>query len=100
VLGGQDFAGTTIEASVRQRFLQRFFVAVAGGYENSDYFSTVSAVSSNRQDDYYFVQPSIDFSITRFWTFGAYYLHRQNDSSSVSFSFDDNQVGLRSGLVF
>jgi Putative beta-barrel porin 2 len=100
VLGGQDFAATTITASLRQRFLQRFYLGVTGGYENSDYFSTVSTTTANRVDDYYFIEPSIDFSITRFWTFGAYYLHRQNDSSQRSFSFDDNQVGIRTALLF
>jgi hypothetical protein len=100
VLAGQDFAETTVDVSVRQRFLQRFYVSVAAGYQNSDYFSTVSTVSTNRKDDYYFIEPAIDFSITRFWTFGGYYLHRQNDSTLSSFSFDDNQVGVRTGLVF
>ena len=100
VLAGQDFAGTTISASLRQRFLQRFYVGVAGGYQNSNYFSTVNGVSTNRTDNYYFIEPSLDFSITRFWSIGGYYLHRQNDSSFQSSSFDDNQFGFRTGLVF
>jgi len=100
VLAGQDFAGTTITASLRQRLLQRFYVGVSGGYQNSDYFSTVSGVAANRQDNYYFIEPTLDFSITRFWTVGGYYLHRRNDSSFQSFSFDDNQVGIRTGLTF
>jgi hypothetical protein len=100
VLGGQDFAETTITASMHQRFLQRFSVGISGGYENSDYFSTVNGVSATRIDDYYFFEPSIDFSITRFWTFGGYYLHRQSDSSLTGFSFQDNQVGLKTALVF
>jgi len=102
VLAGQDFAGTTITASLRQRLVQRFYVGVSGGYQNSDYFSTVSGVFANRRDNYYFIEPSLDFSITRFWTFGGYYLHRQNDSSSTfqAFSFSDNQVGFRMALVF
>ena len=99
-LGGQDFAETNISASLRQRFLQRFYLAVTGGYANSDYFNTISTVLANRTDNYYFIEPAIDFSITRFWTFGAYYLHRRNDSSAQSFGFDDNQVGIRTALVF
>jgi hypothetical protein len=99
-LGGEDFAGTTINASLRQRFLQRFYVGVSGGFQNSDYFSTINGVSANRQDNYYFIEPSLDFSITRFWTVGGYYLHRQSDSSFQSFSFDDNQFGFRTALVF
>ena len=100
VLAGQDFAGTTITVGFRQRLLQRFYVGVSGGYQNSDYFSTVNGVAANRQDNYYFIEPSLDFSITRFWTIGGYYLHRQNDSSFQFFKFDDNQFGFRTGLVF
>jgi hypothetical protein len=100
VLAGQDFAGTTVTVSFRQRLLQRFYFGASGGYENSDYFSTVSGVAANRQDNYYFIEPSLDFSITRFWTVGGYYLHRQNDSSSSAFGFYDNQFGFRTALVF
>jgi hypothetical protein len=99
-LGGQDFAETNFSASLRQRFLHRFYLAITGGYANSDYFNTISTVLADRTDNYYFIEPAIDFSITRFWTFGAYYLHRQNDSSAQSFGFDDNQVGIRTALVF
>lgn len=100
VLGGQDFAGTNLNASIRQRFFQRFFVGLSAGFEIDDYFATVSGISSDRHDDYFFVSPTVDFSVTRFWTVGAYYLHRQNDSSSDTFKFDDNQVGFRTSLTF
>ena len=48
----------------------------------------------------FFIEPTVDFNVTRFWTVGGYYLHRRNDSSFQSFKFDDNQVGVRTGLVF
>lgn len=99
-LFGQDFAETTISASISQRFMQRFFLGFAAGYTNSNYFSTVSGVSDSRNDNFYYIDPSIDFNITRFWTFGAYYVHREDSSSFSSFSFKDNQVGLRTKLTF
>jgi len=100
VLVAQNFTEATVDFSVHQRFLQRFYVAVVAGYQHSDYFSTVSGLAANRKDDYYYVEPGIDFSITRFWTCGGYYLDRQNESSVTSFSFDDNQVGIRTALTF
>ncbi len=100
VFAGQDFAGTTVTASLHQRFLQRFYFGVAGGYEYSDYFSTVDGVAATRRDNYYFVEPTLDFAVTRFWTVGGYYLHRENDSSLNSFQFSDNQTGLRTSLTF
>jgi hypothetical protein len=100
VLAGQDYSVTNITMGVQQRLLRRFFLSVNGGYENSDYFSAVSNSGATRDDDYFFVQPSIAVSVTRFWTVGAYYLHRVNSSTLDAFAFHDNQVGVRSTLEF
>ncbi len=100
VLSNQDYAASSIIFGARQRFLQRFFVGVTAGYENSEYFTTIGGGSASRSDDYFFVQPAVDFAVTRFWTAGLYYLYRENDSSLNGFSFYDNQVGVRSSLSF
>ncbi|MCA1657751.1 MAG: outer membrane beta-barrel protein [Verrucomicrobiaceae bacterium] len=100
VLASQDYAVTNVSVAIQQRLLRRFTVGFNVGYENSEYFSTVGAAGPSRNDDYFFVQPSIAVSVTRFWTVGAYYLHRVNSSSFDAFDFHDNQVGLRSTLEF
>ena len=100
VLAGQDYAVTNFTINIQQRFLSRFYLAASAGYENSDYFSALAGGSSSRQDDYFFVEPSVAIRVTRFWTVGAYYLHRANNSSADAFTFHDNQVGLRTSLVF
>jgi hypothetical protein len=100
VLAAQNYTVTNFTVGVQQRLLRRFTLAFNAGYENSDYFSTIGSTAPTRDDNYFFVQPSIAVQVTRFWTVGAYYLHRENDSSFESFSFHDNQVGLRSSLEF
>lgn len=100
VLAGQDFSETTINLALRQRFVQRIFVGLSFGYINSGYFSTVQGLSATRTDNYYYLEPTVDLNVTRFWTVGAYYLHRKNSSTFAFFSFDDNQIGLRSTLTF
>jgi hypothetical protein len=99
VAAGQDYSSTNITFGVRQRFLQRIYFGVALGYENSSYFSTSTGTDAPREDNYYFVQPAVDITLTRYWTSGAYYLHRQNNSSS-NFGFDNNQAGVRTSLEF
>ena len=99
-LTGNDYSSTNITIGARQRLLRRIYIGLAAGYENSDYFSTIQLVDGSRQDDYYFIQPAVDVTLTQFWTVGAYYLHRQNESSSDFFSFYDNQFGLRTSLVY
>jgi hypothetical protein len=100
VFTGQDFADTTINLSLNQRLVQRVFFGFAVGYTNSNYFSVLNGVSATRNDNYYYIEPSLDTNITRYWTVGAYYLHREDSSSFSSFSFYDNQVGLRTKLTF
>ena len=100
VLGGQDYTVADFTIAVQQRFLKRFYFGLNAGYEHADYFSTVTSVSSSRDDDYFFVEPSVAVRVTRFWTVGAYYMHRENTSSLDAFSFHDNQVGLRTSLTF
>ncbi len=100
VLAAQDYAVTNITLGIQQRLFQRIFLSVNGGYEKSDYFSTIINGGGRREDDYFFVQPSIAVSLTRFWTIGAYYLHRENSSSFNTFDFTNNQVGVRSTFEF
>ena len=100
VLAAQNFAVTNVTVGVQQRLMQRFYLGVNGGYETSDYFSTIGSTADTRNDHYFFVQPSIGVRVTRFWNVGAYYLRRENNSSFDAFSFHDNQVGFRSSLEF
>lgn len=96
----QDFSATSITAGITQRFFQRVYVGVSAGYENDEYFGTEKGISAPRSDNYFFVQPAVDVTVTRFLSAGVYYLHRNNDSSVPSFGFYDNQVGLRASLTF
>jgi hypothetical protein len=97
---GQDFTATNVTIGIRQRLLERIYLGLSAGYENDDYFNTVAGVSATRSDNYFFVEPSIDVKVTRFWSVGAYYLHRQDASSLDFFTFYDNQVGVRTTLKF
>jgi hypothetical protein len=99
-IAGADYNTTSISADLRQRLLRRFTVGLSFAYQNLDYFSTTDFATIGRQDDYYSVSPSVDVAVTRFWTVGGFYNHRQNSSALGEFSFSDNQVGIRSSLTF
>ena len=97
-LSGQDFANTYVVGRFQQRLFRRVYLGLGGGYENSDYFAAVAGLSTPRNDDYWFIEPSVDVLITRWLSAGVYYLHRQDTSSIDFFSFYDNQVGVRATL--
>jgi hypothetical protein len=99
-LANQDFGGTYVVGRFQQRLFRRVYLGLTAGYENDDYISTNSDVSATRNDDYWFIEPSVDVLITRWLSAGAYYLHRQDASSDNFFSFDDNQVGVRATVRF
>ncbi len=99
-LASQDFATTYVAVRFQQRLFQRVYLGVGVGYEKSDYFAASRDVSATRNDDYWFVEPSVDVLITRWLSAGVYYLHRDDSSSDDSFSFEDNQVGVRATFRF
>lgn len=100
VLVNQDFTYTSIFAGMHQRLFSRIRLGVSVGYENAQYINALTGANATRKDNYYFVEPSVDFALTRYWSWGAFYLRRQNNTSDASFSFYDNQIGLRTALKF
>jgi len=91
---------TYVVGPVSAAFISAVYFGLGVGYENSDYFATARNVSAPRNDDYWFIEPSVDVLITRWLSTGVYYLHRRDGSSESFFSFYDNQVGVRATLRF
>src|SRR5262249_50908658 len=56
----QYFAATDVVLRIQQRLLRRFYLGLSAGYENADYFATANGVDASRDDNYYFVEPSVD----------------------------------------
>jgi hypothetical protein len=99
-IANQDFASTYVAARFQQRLFHRFYFGLGAGYENSDYFATDRDVSATRNDNYWFIEPSVDVLINRWLSAGVYYLHREDSSNEDFFSWEDNQVGVRATLRF
>jgi hypothetical protein len=99
-LPNQDFADTYVIGRLQQRLFQRLYLGLGVGYENSDYFAAANNVNAARNDNYWFIEPSVDVLITRWLSAGVYYLHRDDSSNISSFSFYDNQVGVRATVRF
>ena len=106
-IDNQDFGATYVAARFQQRLFHRLYLGLGVGYEHSNYIPTDSDVSATRDDDYWFIEPSLDVLITRWLSAGVYYLHREQSSNDNSapggqnfFNWEDNQVGVRATVRF
>ena len=97
----QDFASTYVVGRFQQRLFHRFYFGLGAGYENSDYFATDRDTNATRNEDYWFIEPSVDVLITRWLSAGVYYLHRERQQptkiSSVGMIIR-SAFGRRSGF--
>jgi hypothetical protein len=92
-VSNQDFGATYVAARFQQRLFNRVYLGVGAGYEHSNYFTTDRDVIATRDEDYWFIEPSVDVAITRWLSAGVYYLHREDISN-------DDQVGVRATVRF
>jgi hypothetical protein len=95
-----DFLATNVLLGVRQRLLQRVYLGFTAGYEHAHYFTTVPGVGLSRDDNYYLIEPAVDVMVTRWFTVGAYYLYRTNDSPIARFDYYENQFGMRASFTY
>lgn len=100
VLGGQDYRTTGLTLGVSQRFFQKFFLRLSVGYTHSEYVATVVGVSAARTDDYFFLQPGLDYNVRDNLSVGAFYSHRESTSSQTNRDFSDDQGGGRVSFSF
>src|SRR5881398_2517347 len=63
-LGAQDFADTYFVGRFQQRLFRRLYFGLGAGYENSNYFAAAENISASRDDNYWFIEPSLDVLIT------------------------------------
>jgi len=97
---GEDIVESIYQGSIRQRFLQRLYLSVAGGFEHNKYESNEPAITVSRHDDYYFYQPSLSCDVTQHGTVQLSYEHRENKSSLAAFKFTENLYSIAASFLF
>lgn len=98
----QDYVDTNLNGTIRQRLGDHLYFTVVAGYEHVEYFNTLDLPMPlpETQDDYYYVQPSIDLLLTSFWSIGGYYLRRENFGPTPAAGFYSNEYGARMSIKF
>lgn len=100
VLAGQNYISTGLTARIRQRLYQKYYLGLAGGFENSDYQSTARRVNANRDDDYLFIRPSFEWQVTDWWMITAFYEFRDNNSNIGNNEFVSNRAGVQTTFSY
>ncbi len=75
-------------------------VRLGGGYENAEYYSTVTTAATTLRFDYFYLRPSVNWSPTDYLLFELYYKYAENDASVVPRDFERHQVGLQTTIEF
>jgi hypothetical protein len=102
---GENIVATYYQGGVRQRFMQRIYVSLLGGFVRNQYENNVPMnnvpmpVGLGRRDDFLFYRATSSFDFTRRGTLELSYEHRENDSNR-NFDFDQNVVGLAASFLF
>src|SRR5215471_1478346 len=98
----QDYVDTSINGLLREHICELLYFTLLGGYERVEYFNAIDQPMPplTLRDDYFYVQPSADVVLTRYWVLGAYYLRRQNTGSVSTVDFHSNEFGVRTTIKF
>jgi hypothetical protein len=97
---GENITYTGINARIRQRVLQKYYLMLTGGYSNAIYEETLFSADFQREDNTISLRPSLLFDLTRRSSMELAYEFRRNDSSISSLSFVDNLATLTVNIAF
>jgi len=85
---------TTLSASVRQRFLGRFYLGLSGGYTKTTYQASAPGVSVNSELNYHYFRADLSTGFLKRGTASVFYSMSRNSSSQAGFGYSSDQVGF------
>lgn len=97
---GINYTSTGIDLLIRQRFLQRYYFALAAGYQNAEYNAHGSGSETERSDDLFYLRPSVGLDLTKWLTMELAVEFRQNDSNVDRRSFAQTLAYFQLTVLF
>jgi hypothetical protein len=95
-----DYTATGAGLAVEQNLGVSWLATLRGGYENNSYFYTDIGAGSPRGDDFFYINPAVQYRLTDHAKLEIFYNHRQNDSNNSTHSFMDDQTGIRASIYY
>jgi hypothetical protein len=98
--GNQDYTAMGVGLSVAKELGVSWLATLKGGYENNSYFYTNVRAPSPREDNFFYINPTIQYRFTDYAKIELFYNYRQNNSNNYSRAFTDNQTGVRVSFIY
>ncbi len=95
-----DYTASGMGISVAQELGASWLLNLKGGYENNAYFYTGMRAPSPREDNFFYINPSVQFRLTDEAKIELFYNYRQDASNNFARSFTDNQTGIRLSFTY
>ncbi len=96
----QNYTSTGVNFKIDQRVGTRWFAGLDVGYEWNDYYAVDSTPFTSREDEYYYIRPSMTYAFRDWIDIVFWYRYRANESPVEEFDYDNNQLGVSMNVVF
>ena len=100
-LANQSYFSNDVVLSVTQHVTERVMFSLATGYEFADYEATAANVIATREDNFYFIRPTVTYAISRSLSSSFFYQFSKDDSTgNGASSFERNSAGVMLNYAF
>ncbi len=97
---GGTYTGTTVQLQFRKLLFQHFYFGLGTGYRYADYDGLPGTADYGREDDLYFLRPSVGFIVNQWLNCELSGEYRTNDSTNPSREFDATILALQFNVIF
>lgn len=99
-INGDNITASEVSATVRQRFLRRYYAQCDASFVNAEYKDTGVLSSFSRTDNVVSISPSLRMDVTKAVDLKGGYSFRSNDSTVSHYSFSENQFYIQLDILF
>lgn len=101
ILNDQNYTATSLDFTVRQRCTDRVDLSLSCGFVNASYSATTSNVFANREDNFYYIRPAVQWRALSWLSVGIFYEYSQDLSSGGGArSFTRDRGGIQIAILF
>lgn len=94
-LQGQNYIRTGLEGGLEQKIGNPFTLSLQLGWDTYEYRAASAGLTSQREDDTYFIRPAFLYDFADHWRAELWYQWRSVNSNFADQTYKTQQIGLR-----